>query len=72
MTRSTSPSSRSSSETSSPLDLASGLTARLQAASIQPSGPDCAVFPDSAPVRVGVPSLPLSLTEEGLMSSFTE
>ena len=72
MTVGPSPSSRSSSETSSPLDLASSLTARLQAASIQPPVPDCAVLPDSTLSRVGVPSLLPSLAEEGLATSFTE
>ena len=72
MTLLPSPSSRSSSETSSPLDLDSGLTARLKAASIRPSIPDCAVLLDSAPVRVGFSSLLRSLAEEALVSSFTE
>ena len=64
MTSLPSPSSRSSSETSSPLDLASGLTARLKTASFKPLAPDCAVLPDSTVLGVGVP-----LAEEGLVSS---
>ena len=52
--------------------MAFSLTARLQAASIQPSVPDCAVLPDSTLSRVGVPSLLTSLAEEGLATSFTE
>ena len=72
MTLLPSPSSRSSSETSSPLDVDSGLTARLKVASIQPSRPNCAVLLDSALVRVGVSSLLPSLAEEGLVSSFIE
>ena len=71
-TRGQSPSFRSSSETSFPLDLASGLTSRLQAASIKPSAPDCTVLPDSASLRVGVPSLLHFLAEEELVASFTE
>ena len=39
------------------MDLASSLTARLQAASIQPTVPDCTVLLDSTLSRVGVPSL---------------
>ena len=67
------PSSCSSLETSSPLDLASGLTARLQAASFQPSAPDCAVLPDSTALGVGIPPLLPSLADEGLVSSsFTD
>ena len=46
MIRLPSPSSRSSLESMFPLDLASGLTARLQAASFQPSALDCAVLPN--------------------------
>ena len=72
MTLLPSPSSRSSSETSSPLDLDSDLTARPKAASIRPSRLDYAVLLDSAPVRVGFSSLLPSLAEEGLVSSFTE
>jgi len=68
MTQLLSPSSRSSLETSSPSDLASGLTARLQAASFQPLATDCAVLPDSTAFGVGVPSLLPSLAEEGLVS----
>ena len=69
MTSLPSPSSRSSSETPSPLDLASGLTARLKAASFQPLVLDCAFFPNSTVLGVGVPSLLPSLAEEGLVSS---
>ena len=69
MTRLSSPSSRSSLETSSALDLASGLTARLKTASFQPLAPDCAVLPNSTVLGVGVPSLLPSLAEEGLVSS---
>ena len=72
MTLGSSSISRSSSETSSPLGLASSLTAHLQAASIQPSAPDCAVLPDSTLSRIGVPSLLPSLAEKGLATSFTE
>ena len=61
MTQLISPSSRSSSETSSPSDFASGLTARLQAASFQPLATDCAVLPDFTAFGVGVPSLLPSL-----------
>ena len=67
-----SPSSRPTSETSSPLDLVSGLTARFQAASIQPLAPDCAIIPISTILRVGAPTLLPSLVEVGLVSSFTE
>ena len=66
MTRLSSPSSRSSSESISPLDLGSGLTARLQAASLQPSASDCAVLPDSIALGAGVPLSLLSVVEEGL------
>ena len=68
MTQLLSPSSRSSSETSRPSDLASGLTARLQAASFQPLATDCAVFPDFTSFGVDVPSLLPSLAEEELVS----
>ena len=43
-----------------------------QAASIQPSAPDCVIFPDSSSLRVGVPSLLPFLVEEGVVVSFTE
>ena len=68
MTRLPSPSSRSSSETSSPLDLACGLTARLHAVSFQPSTTDCAVLPNSTALGADVPSLLLFLAKEGLVS----
>ena len=68
MTRLPSPSSRSSSEIISPLDLASGLTARLQAASFQPFASDCAVLPDLIDLGAGVPLSLLSVVEEGLGS----
>ena len=47
MTRVPIPSSRSSSESTSPLDLASGLTSRFQVTFFQPSTSDCAVLPNS-------------------------
>ena len=56
-----SPTSRSSS--------ASGLTARLQAALIQPLAPDCTIIPNSTMLRVGVPSLFPSLIEVERVSS---
>ena len=63
-----SPPSHSSLETPSPLDLASGLTTRLQAASFQLPVTDCAVLPDSVALGAGIPSLFPSLAEEGLVS----
>ena len=67
-----SPTSCSSLETFSPLDLASGLTVRLQAALIQPLALYCAIIPNSTMLRVGVPSLFPSLIEVGLVSYFTK
>ena len=61
MTYLLSPTSRSSS--------ASGLTARLQAALIQPLAPDCTIIPNSTILRVGVPSLFPSLIEVERVSS---
>ena len=71
MTRLPSRPSLSSSEASSPLNLDSGLTARLQAASFQPLATDCTVLLDSEFLRVGVPFLLSSSTEEELVS-FTD
>ena len=68
MTQLPSPSSRSSSETSSPSKLASGLTGRLQEASFQSLATNCAVLPNSTAFKVGVPSLLPSLAKEGLVS----
>ena len=72
MTRLPSPSSRSSSETSFTLNLASSLEDSLQAESSQLSATNCAVLPDSAPLGIGIPSLLPSLAEEGLVSALTE
>ena len=69
MTRVPTPSSRSSSDSTSPLDLASGLTTRFQATSFQPSTSDCAVLPDSTALGAGVPPSLLSVAEEGLALS---
>ena len=71
MTRLPSPSSRSSSETSLPLDLNSGLTAHLQAVLFQSPATECAVIQNSEALGAGVPSLLPSLTEKGL-ASFTK
>ena len=60
--------SHSSSKTSSPLDLASGLVARLQMALFLPSATDCAVLLDSEALGVSVPSLLLSLAEKNVVS----
>ena len=69
MTRVPIPSSRFSSESISPLDLAPGLTSRFQATSFQPSTSDCAVLPDSTALGAGVPPSLLSVAEEGLALS---
>ena len=67
MTRVPTSSSRSLSESTSPLDLTSGLASRLQATSFQPSTPDCAVLPNSTVLGAGVPPPLLSVAEEGLV-----
>ena len=71
MTLLSSPSSRSSSDTPSPLDLDADLTTRLQAASRQPPATNCAVLPNSEALGIGVPVHLPSLADEGLLS-FTE
>ena len=68
MTRLPSPSSRSSSKSSFPLDLAFDLTAHLQAVSFQPSVTECVVLPNSTALGAGIPSLLPSLADEGLVS----
>ena len=67
MTRLPSPSFRSSSEISSPLDLDSALTARLQVALSQTPVTDYAVLPNYEALGAGVPSLLPYLAEEGLV-----
>ena len=69
MTRLPSPSSRSSSEISLPLDLNLSLTARLQAVLFQPPATDCAVLPNSEVLGAYAPSFLPSLAKEGLVSS---
>ena len=67
MTRVPIPSSRSSSESTSPLDLASGLTSRFQATSFQLSTSDCVVLPNSTVLGASVPPSLLSVAEKRLV-----